>query len=161
GIAIVCGELSGNLEVMDFDSPELIEEWRELVNEASPGLLALLPQVETPGGGLHVLYRCKEIGGNQKLASRLESGKAHTMIETRGRGGYVLAAGSPPGCHPTGKIYRLINGDLASIPEISLEEREILFTCARSFNAHVKTAREIAPERNHKAEDLKPGEDFN
>lgn len=176
GIAIIGGAVSGNLEVLDFDAPELIQEWRALVEEAAPGLLASLPQVETPKGGLHVFYRCSVIAGNQKLASQqIEVApdtkgavkgndkfyKIETLIETRGEHGYVVTAGSPAACHPTGKLYQLRNGDLKAIPTITPEQRDILLTCARSFNQHVKDSQHIAPERLPKAQGLKPGEDYN
>ncbi len=162
GIAIIGGAVSGNLEVLDFDAPELIAEWRELIEEAAPGLLASLPQVETPKGGLHVFYRCSVIGGNQKLASRKgDDNKVLTLIETRGEHGYVVTAGSPAACHPTGKLYQLRNGDLKAIPTITPEQRDILLTCARSFNQYVKDSQHVAPERLPKAQGLKPGEDYN
>jgi uncharacterized protein (DUF927 family) len=155
GIALICGKVSGNLEVMDFDKPALIAEWRELVDEAAPGLLARLIQIETPAGGLHVAYRCAEISGNKKLA---QSPDARTLIETRGQGGYVLTVGSPAACHPSGKLYRLLNGDLKAIPEITPAEREILFDCARSFNALVKADPETTARQSS---GLRPGDDYN
>src|SRR5262249_26533404 len=151
-----------------------------------PGLVARLPQVMTPSGGLHVLYRCDQIAGNQKLAQRAEEVdtedlprtedgalyeqkikeagirkengvyfKIKTLIETRGEGGYVLTAGSPPACHPSGNTYRLISGDLTAIPMIRPEERETLVSRARSFNTYIKIT------ENKKSGGLKPGEDFN
>jgi putative DNA primase/helicase len=161
GVAIVGGKVSGGLEILDFDAPEFIAEWRQLVEEAAPGFLEKLPQVETPTGGLHVFYRCSMIEGNQKLAKlRIvvdgagehdHKGKAYTArqdkgewiidptsIETRGEGGYVLTVGCPPACHPSGKLYKLINSDLTNIPTIAEERRAILLDCARSFNQVIK-----------------------
>ncbi|MBL8171713.1 MAG: DUF3987 domain-containing protein [Acidobacteria bacterium] len=177
GIALIGGKVSGNLEILDFDAPELIAEWRALVEEAAPGLLARLPQVQTPTGGLHILFRCSTIQSNQKLAERevevAESTKGaryrdgqwfsiKTMIETRGEGGYVLTVGSPGQCHPSGKQYQLINGDLTAIPQITEADREVLLTCARSLNQYVKSAKQCAPERAAKsAPGLMPGQEFN
>lgn len=177
GIALIGGKVSGNLEVLDFDAPELIAEWRELVEDAAPGLLAKLPQVATPADGLHVFFRCSIIEGNKKLAERevtVPEGtkgarqrdgrwyKIETTIETRGEGGYVITAGSPAACHPSGKLYRLINGDLKAIPTITERERDVLLTCARTFNEYIKPSNQIAPERAAKpTPGLKPGEDFN
>lgn len=177
GLALIGGKVSGNLEILDFDAPEIIAEWRALVEEAAPGLLARLPQVETPAGGLHVFYRCETIQGNQKLAEReveVSEGtkgarqregrwfRVETLIETRGEGGYVITAGSPAACHPSGKLYRLIHGDLRSIPAITEHERNVLLTCARSLNEFIKPANQVAPERAPKpAPGLRPGEDFN
>lgn len=176
GIAIIGGAVSGNLEMLDHDAPELIAEWRELVEEAAPGLLDRLPQVETPAGGLHIFYRCETIANNQKLAAReIEVApnvkgaikrdgkcfKVETLIETRGEGGYVITAGSPAACHPSGKAYKLIHGDLKAIPTITAQERDILLSCARSFNQYIKPAQHVAPERQAKAKGLQPGTDFN
>ncbi|MGH9852507.1 MAG: bifunctional DNA primase/polymerase [Blastocatellia bacterium] len=157
GIAIIGGAICGNLEIIDFDAPELIAEWRELVELAAPGLLDQLTQVETPKGGLHVFYRCAEIAGNSKLAQN-EAG--HTLIETRGEGGYVITVGSPPACHPSGKTYELINGKLKAIPEITPAEREILFDCACSFNERIEPEPE-PPQAAAPSSGLRPGDDFN
>lgn len=177
GIAVIGGKVSGNLEVIDFDAPELISEWLKLVGVFLSELLAGLPQVETPSGGLHVFYRCRRIASNTKLAQRVVEApegakdararggrwfKVETTIETRGEGGYVITAGSPAACHLSGKPYRLINGDLMAIPEITEREREILLDCARSFNEYIKRA---PARKREQLEDpssvLRPGDDFN
>jgi replicative DNA helicase len=176
GIAIIGGAISGNLEILDFDAPEVIAEWCALAEEAAPGLLATLPQVKTPTEGLHIYYRCSELEGNLKLATSskevpqetkgaIKQGgkfyKVETLIETRGEGGYVLAPGSPERCHELKKPYVLTNGDLLNIPTITPEQRDILLTCARAFNQHVKPSDRVAPEQKPKAQGLRPGEDFN
>jgi hypothetical protein len=117
GIAIVCGAVSGNLEVLDFDDPGAFLRWEEGLEEKAPGLLRTLPQVATPGGGRHVYYRLPgPPEGNRKL---LRGAGAKAFIETRGEGGYVLAPGSPPACHPTGGLYRHIAGPpLTDIPQL-------------------------------------------
>ncbi|MCI0339333.1 MAG: bifunctional DNA primase/polymerase [Acidobacteria bacterium] len=175
GIAVIAGKVSRNLEIIDFDAPDLIVEWRGLVEESGSGLLSRLPQVLTPSGGLHVFYRCKRIAGNAKLAQReVEASvgtkgareregrwfKVETAIETRGEGGDVITAGSPAACHPSGRIYRLIKGDLMAVPVITEREREILLDCARSFNEHEKPSPD--PKRAlPQVSSLRPGDDFN
>ncbi len=101
GVAIVCGAISQNLEVMDFDEAQTWERWRHLVELERPGLLRGIPCVKTPGGGRH-LYLFGNCGPNRKLA-RTREGK--TLIEIRGEGGYVLAPGCSPACHPTRRLY--------------------------------------------------------
>ena len=89
GIAIVCGQVSGNMEVIDFDDPTLFEPWKRLLKEqGGADLLKKLVIVETPTGGYHVYYRCSDgIEGNQKLAQRKGSdGRLQVLIETRGAG---------------------------------------------------------------------------
>jgi len=177
GIAVIGGKVSGNLEIIDIDLPEISDEWRKLVDGRVTGLLVGLPQVKTPSGGLHVFYRCKQIAGNAKLAEReVEETegyeiageregrrfKVKTTIETRGEGGYVITAGSPSACHPSGKPYVLINGDLKAVPEITDIQREIILNCARSFNERIKEA--PAPRRKRRERPpsgLRPGDDFN
>lgn len=119
GLAIVCGQVSGGLEVIDFDDARTFEQWRELVGQELPGLLARLPVVRTPSGGAHVYYRCAKPEPNRKLAWPAAGDKA--LIETRGEGGYVLAPGCPPACHPSGCLYELVSGpgldDVPFLPE--------------------------------------------
>jgi hypothetical protein len=138
GIGILGGAISGHLEIADFDLADLFPPWCDLVEELAPGLLIRLPVVQTPSGGYHVYYRCESIAGNQKLAQRLGAdGQPKTLVETRGRGGYVLAPGSPPTCHLRHKLYVVIDGHLDDIPVITPDERRILLDAARSFNAYV------------------------
>lgn len=103
GIGIICGKVS-QLEVLDFDSVAVFYEWRKIAEEHKPGFLANNPIVQTPEG-IHVYIRTANPGRNQKLAS---DPKGKALIETRGEGGYVIAPGSPPSCHPSGKTYSWI-----------------------------------------------------
>jgi Bifunctional DNA primase/polymerase, N-terminal len=117
------------------------------VEELSPGLLQRLPVIHTRTRGRHVDYRCVTIAGNQKLAQHADAKRRpKTDIETRGEGGYVLAPGCPLACHPLGKPYVLLDGDLADIPHITPEERAILLNAARTFNAYVEPRRTIRRE---------------
>jgi len=72
-ICIVCGSVSGNLEMIDFDlGGEAFDAWKQAVNKQMPGLLDRLVIETTPSGGFHVVYRCDEaVSGNMKLASRV------------------------------------------------------------------------------------------
>lgn len=105
GVGIVCGPVSRGLEVLDFETGTVFEEWRRTVEGLHPGLVDRLPRVRTPKGGVH-LYLFHGTGatvsGNRKLA---KDERGQTLIETRGTGGQVLAPGSPPSCHPTGRPY--------------------------------------------------------
>ncbi len=162
GIGIVCGAVSGRVEVLDFDDPGCFEPWKERVLETSGtlGLLDRLVIMQTPSGGWHLIYRCSAgVGPNQKLAQRrLADGTIKTMIETRGEGGYVLAPGSPNECHHLGKPYKLVQGSLGSIPDLAAQDRELLLSAALSFN-------EFLPRESivHGAtgRGFKPGDDFN
>lgn len=182
GIAMIMGRVSDNAELIDFDSPALILPYRTAIEAEAPGLLARLVQVETPRAGLHLIYRCSIIEGNQKLAqeeipateedvknhlarkSRSGSGAMvviKTTIETRGEGGYAVAVGSPARCHATGKLYKLINGDLSAIPIITPDERDSLLNTARGFSKMPpEQAKPLAAPRKLTGE-MRPGDDFN
>jgi len=150
GLAVVCGRVSGGLEVLDFDKSSLWELWKELVESQALGLLDRLPQVQTQSGGYHVYYRCEIIEGNLKLAKDRVNGELKTCIETRGEGGYALA--------PPTLGYTLLSGDLVDIPTITPEERAILLDAGRAFNRHVMS--EVGDTVAATGEG-RPGDDFN
>jgi len=179
-MCIVCGSVSGNLEMIDFDlGGEAFNAWKQAVNEQSPGLLDRLVIETTPSGGFHVVYRCDEpVSGNMKLASRVieadspepitigakdymprktSDGQWHvtiTMIETRGEGGLFL-------CDPSDG-YELIQGELVAPPTITSDEREILLGCAWALD---ELPRDIVGSQAvpvlSVSESLRPGDDFN
>jgi hypothetical protein len=128
-------------EGLDFDnkgSPDaetLYKSWETLVEKQSPGLVARLLCERTPRGGFHLVWRCDEIQGNQKLATRPpteEEAKADpkltsvTLIETRGKGGQFQVAPSPG--------YTLMRGDWTSLPRITPAERAVLLSSARALS---------------------------
>lgn len=152
GIAVITGAISGNAETLDFDEPSLFPLWCERVDDHRPGLIEHLTVIKTPSGGRQVPYRCETIGRNQKLArrlievseatdgSRLLEGKwvkIVDLIETRGEGGYVVAPGTPPHCHPDNRPYKVLAGEFPQIPVISPKDREILLIAARLLNEYV------------------------
>ena len=118
---------SGNLEALDFDCPATYRAFVDLAIAA--GLGELVERIEagsleeTPGGGRHWFYRCDEIAGNTKLARRLkrreemrdEHDTIAPLIETRGQGGYIVAAPSNGRVHPSGRPYRWLRGGVATI----------------------------------------------
>jgi hypothetical protein len=144
GIALVCGAISGNREVLDFDQGGLLfPAWKTAVEVLAPGLLKRLPIVRSPSQGFHVHLRSPgPAEGNLKCAWTLHpdeheaaEGKRSIAIETRGEGGYVLLPGSPPSCHRNQALYVQEPGpDLCETPILTMQEREILFDAARSLN---------------------------
>lgn len=156
GIGIICGELSGNLECFDFDnhfgdakkvlSDFLTGEVKDIYDKHK------LPIESTMSGGFHLLFRCDEIQGNQKLAQRPKKDKhgnwiPDTIIETRGEGGYFVAAPSPG--------YALIRNRLTKIAKITPEERQILIETAKSFNTWYEIKKVEQEQKD------KPGDIFN
>ncbi|NLE61269.1 MAG: AAA family ATPase [Planctomycetes bacterium] len=159
-LCILCGGISGNAEMIDFDAGgELYEPWaRRIPND----LLARLVVETTQRGGRHVIYRCETpVCGNMKLAQRRDNDKTITLIETRGEGGLLL-------CTPTAG-YELIQGDLSNPPVLTEGERDALLAAAWELNEYlpppVPEARPCgqgdAKEPNVGALSGRPGDDFN
>jgi hypothetical protein len=117
------------------DAETLYSAWAALVEQLAPGLADRLLCERTPRGGYHLVWRCTEISGNQKLATRPPTRDelraqpkltAVSLIETRGQGGQFQVAPSPG--------YRLVRGDWCALPEITPAERQILLDCARALS---------------------------
>jgi putative DNA primase/helicase len=146
GLGSLCGRVSLNLETLEFEELRLYEAYKQLAEAL--GLGDLIARIEagyleaSPGGGIHWLYRCIEIGGNTKLAKRLKQPEERlhpednekTLIETRGEGGYIILAPTYGKVHPSGQPYQLLQGGFNSIATITPEERSALFELARTFD---------------------------
>ena len=91
-IAVVCGEISGNLLVIDFESEDAYEEFMK----SSPIPLEETFTVRTYRG-YHIYIRTPK---------PVRGGKKSEDIDVRGEGQYVLA---PPSVHPEGVTYELIS----------------------------------------------------
>jgi putative DNA primase/helicase len=76
-----------------------------------------------------------------------------TLIETRGEGGYFLCAPS--------QGYSLIQGDFQNLPNITPEERQILFEAALSLNEWLDPAKIERGEHHIHDRRGDPGDDFN
>ncbi len=166
GLAVLCGPTSGGLECIDFDQPGYFDNFKDLLNDISPGLIDKLVCIQTPrGDGFHLYYRTTATQGNQKLAFLMVGGKKQTAVETRGKGGYAIIPPSPAEAHPSKRTYKHVGGPtLINVQSITDEERDILLDCARSLNL---VAEEHPEERKHAAaaplvegEELTPGQDF-
>lgn len=171
GIAAICGTVSGNLEAIDVDDPELIQPWLQRVQAATPELLVKLVLVQTPRPGLHAYYRCCAIEKNQKLAQKVitdETGLPviKTLIETRGEGGYALVPPSPAECHPAQRMYEYLSPrTLIDVATISSEERSLLFSISRSFDQvpprEIQSRPATSPSDERRADGKRPGDLFN
>lgn len=118
-LAVVCGQTSGGLEVIDFDQKgALFQAFKDKVGDALDGCVV----ESTQSGGFHVAYKTPAPGRNVKLANT-ESGCA---IETRGEGGICIIS-------PTNG-YDLRSGSWVSLPTISKGQREFLIESARSLD---------------------------
>ena len=156
GLAIICGAISGGLEVIDVDTKHdttgsLWDELRSLIEGNLPELYKRLVIAQTRSGGYHIYYRCSSIAGNLKLSTKLNR---EVLIETRGEGGYVIAPPTPN--------YTYIQGEPGNIPTITTEEREILFSIAKSFNELEEVKPKISTtSATYNSTGLSPYEDYN
>jgi len=162
GLAILHGSISGFSEMLEAESLEDLEEFKQRLESHGLSYIfeKLTLQVASPGGGIHFIYRCPKLGslertpGNERLASRYlldDSGnhipnrnkageitkgyRQKPKLETRAQGGYAIVPGSPLEVHPSRKPYALISGSFDAVPEITKDEREILFAIARECDA--------------------------
>jgi hypothetical protein len=174
GAGLVCGAVSGNLELFEFDDRAVYDQYKALALEVGYGDLVERIEAgyleETPGGGIHWLMRSDEIAGNTKLARRPKrpeemehpNDKVKVTIETRGDGGYAIIAPSNGRIHPTGRPYILLPGGPATIATITPEERRQLWALARTFDEMPEAApRELAVASGERAAGGRPGDDFN
>jgi hypothetical protein len=158
GIAIVCGFVSGNMEVIDLDTKYnsgfdavLFQDLRDFY----PEIYKRLRIQRTPSGGYHLIYRCKGvIEGNQKLAGRLnDEGKQVNFIETRGEGGYI-------GAYPS-EGYTVVND--VEPPVLTQAERDSIISLCRSYNTIIEPQK-LKYEGSKQIEssyDENPFDDFN
>ncbi len=127
-LAIVCGETSGGVEVIDFDqSAAAFPAFWNIEKETCAGCVVETSQ----SGGKHLIYRREDCGTSIKLASN----KDGVLIETRGRGGICIISPSVG--------YTLERGDFTSLPILSRGDCEKIFTTARSFDEVKKELRPV------------------
>jgi hypothetical protein len=127
-LACVFGAVSGNAELIDFDTHGDQNWYNEWADMAGDPVKRLGLAFQKTGKGYQVAYRCATIECNQKLALLSHT---ETMIETRGEGGYALL---PPSLHPSGRRYELLSGRFSQLPMIHTDIRSHLLDCARQLN---------------------------
>ncbi len=161
GMAIICGGVSFNLEVIDIDTKyETYPLWEEIQKAIPQDIYQKLHIVNTKSNGKHLYYRCECIQGNQKLALRHATqeeltqnphNKTYCIIETRGEGGYVVA--------PPSEGYTILQ---EGINVLSVEERMQLFEVMGAFNEVID---EVVIEAHHRPSTkdygVSPFDDYN
>ncbi len=174
GLGAVCGQISGGLELLDFDDQASAwEPFSQLVEDN--GLGNVWSRIvdgyweRTPSGGNHVLYRSPVLAGALKLAQRAKrtDEKRHprdnwqAVIETKGEGGYAVVAPTNGTVHASGGRYELLRGGWDSIATVTAEERDGLLAVARMLDERPRPA--FAPSAHGRtgAGGGKPGDDFN
>lgn len=174
GIGFVCGVVSGHLELFEFDDADTYERYVATAVEA--GLGPLVERIgagyaeATPGGGVHWYYRLSDSEAKTAVLARRpavdSAGKPRPkpLIETKGNGGYAVAAPSNGGVHPTGGAYRILRGGPTTIAVISAAERDALWSLARTFD-EMPRAESLptgpASDEGDMRWGVRPGDDFN
>lgn len=157
GVGIVTGY--DNLEVIDIDlkvftsTCERQNFWNELMSFIKDNISDFEHKfviVKTKNAGYHILYKCKKVCGNKKIA--VLQGMKQAVIESRGVGGYVW-------------IYEnfVQKNNYTEIREISEEDRDILWGCCKTFN-HIEPTNDIhlnKIEKEHAQANVTPWMDYN
>lgn len=172
-IGIVCGKVSGNLEILDIDvkyKPGIDATLFTDLKEIYPDIFHKVRVHKSPSGGYHIIYRCEEpVPGSEKLAGRpktteeIEADKKDSpdkpkpkvvnFLETRGEGGYAVA--------PPSLGYAVVKN--SPIPVLTLAERNSIIGLCRSYNEIIKPEKAIyKPTKTEESfYDLNPFDDFN
>lgn len=140
GLALICGAVSGNLEMTELEARACDDSTLNKIYAAMttiPGAQEIWDKLNagymewTPSGGIHFLYRISDhpVPGNEKIASDVGN---LVLAETRGEGGYVIVAPTSGGVHATGEPWSLVHGIFGSVPEITWEQRCLLHAALRS-----------------------------
>lgn len=182
GIGIICGAVSGHLEMFEVEGravTDTLPAFRDAMRDNGHGELwdrlnkGFLEQ--SPSGGLHWLYRVDgETRRNLKLARRPATAdelkqdpadKVKVLLETRGEGGYVVVAPSAGRTHSSGKAWAFLVGSPATIPTISIDERDALHAIASMFDT-MPVAEPVLPRSAFMPGDIpaggiRPGDDYN
>lgn len=166
GFAVICGAVSGGLEMLELEGRAVDRGMLEQIEEAAAGagLLDVLDAISdgyretTPSGGIHWLYRCEETEGNQKLAV---DAIRECLLETRGDGGYVIVAPSGGRTHPSGRSWELDSGGFDSIATITPQQRRELLTLFRSFDETPPMPFDGWEKGRKRSDGHSPGDEFN
>ncbi len=171
GVGIICGKVSGNLEMLELEGRAVSAKIHVQIKEIalSSGLSDLWTKLNTgyvettPSGGIHWLYRIEgEVPGNTKLARKPgENGGIDVLAETRGEGGFVIVAPSQGRCHPSGGAWTLGAGGPASIPTLTLQERDALHSLFTIFDELPQPANVVEDVKPRIDGQLTPGDDYN
>jgi putative DNA primase/helicase len=178
GLGLVTGPVSHHLVGFEFDAAgeifQLFVDTAESLGEEYAFIAEIRRGYEerSPSGGIHWLISVPGLEeGNTKLACRpkLPHEKQHdrddtqALIETRGRGGYIIIAPSGGPTHPTGNAYELVSGSLTTIATITIEQYRLLCDLAHSFDQMPNEAAPPVdqPVQSTVIDGLRPGDDFN
>lgn len=172
GIAVIGGEVSGHLGVIDIEFDEYYDLFSGMCESEVPGLLGTLPRVLTPGKrnrGTHFYFRAECKIKTQKLALLPPiiaaewngSEDRNTAIEIKAEGGYVLTVGCPASCHPTGRLYEHVAGpSIWDVPTLTTEQASKLIACAKALTYRGEVVKDYSGRQYRNSPDS-PGSEFN
>jgi len=131
-IAIICGAISGNLVVIDFDNQELYDKFIEKLNNGYPDIkdIILSTWIVRTGKGYHIYLRIGDVS-SEDFKAKFRTTKLGG-IDIKGEGGYVLA---PPSIHPSGRYYEFILGRA---------ETDIATVDSKTFSTIVEILKDVA-----------------
>ena len=167
GIGVLCGAVSGNLEMLEVEAAgvDLLPQVTAAMTDH--GLAQVWQAIATgyaeatPNGGIHWLIR---VDGtplpNRKIARRPITGGVQVLFETRGEGGWVVVAPSNGGTHPTGRPWAMLTGSPATIPTLSVDDRDAVYAVLSLFD-EMPTAVDAPPVERSPSDGLRPGDDYN
>ena len=186
GIAVICGTVSGNLEMAEIEAAATTSEHLDRVEDAmvSHGVQEAWRMLQddgymefTPSGGIHFLYRISdhEVPGNTKIANRppnaeeLEESpklRSVTLAETRGEGGFVIVSPTQGTVHKSGDAWTAAPGSIeGKIPTITWATRNLLHRALSEALDEMPEMPAFEPRQmtqvSRPAGDILPGEDFN
>lgn len=171
GLGVVCGNVSGNLEMLELEGRaahlviQLAQKMAAAGHSTLWGRIASGYLERSPSGGLHWLYRVDgPARPNTKLARQPNPDNpklVDVLIETRGEGGFTVTAPSGGRSHPTGKPWLLLTGTPASIPTITVDERDALHHVCTLFDQMPAIDNQPRPSSTAEFEGTRPGDDWN
>lgn len=187
GTGIVCGAVSRNLEMTEVEGRAVAEGFLERLASAmdAAGLTELWLRIAatgyvqvSPSGGRHYVYRLADgtARGNTKLARRPATDvelaaaprvRQYVLAETRGEGGYYVAAGTGGTVHPTGRPW-VAEDPTRPVAELTAEDRDLFHAVLRTLDEMPAPAVGDTPARPPTAStggalggpELRPGDDY-
>jgi len=174
GIGVLCGQVSGNLEMLEVEGAalhlmpdvaaamadhDLTDVWRTILTGYAE---------KTPGGGVHWLLRIDGAPAlkNTKLARKPDPtpdnpNHVQVLFETRGEGGWVVTAPSAGPTHETGMPWQIVSGGADTIPTVSADDRDAVYAVLAMFDQMpVNNGPRTASSPSEQAGE-RPGDQFN
>jgi putative DNA primase/helicase len=176
GIGVLCGQVSGNLEMVEAEgrAVHLLPEVTALMADhdlAEVWSRIVMGYAETsPAGGFHWYIRISDGPAlpNRKLArvpnpTPNEPSRVDVLFETRGEGGWVITAPSNGTTHPNGGAWKVITGGPDTIPTVTVDERDSVYSVLAMFD---QMPVDNGPARPAAAtpgaiDGLRPGDEYN